>query len=492
MKTQYKLLLTVGGVYILTLGFIHRGAPSLRNEVDPNLVRVNNITSADEDAADESVVYKLSWKSKDNVFFKKVKQGNEGTADNNPVAEDEKKECDGMNTGWLGKPVFEKVSDGLHIFSAYFDERLPINYIRILGIVKTNKGKVDPKLFRNNFCMFKLDTADNSTTFVTVAMTFYEMCENHKRVYGGWIMSCEVPPSIRNVPKSLRIYSGRGNVTDLRNSKEFCVRSYGKNIDKRKLSYGVCVPPIYGQVKPKEVIEFIELNRILGAEKFIFYVELSESTISLDVQRVLRYYSSLNIVHLIDWPLPIRTELIWYHGQSLAINDCLYRHMNDFDHLLFVDLDEFIVPQKDMSTWDEIMTQLEKNDANSFFQASGFSFWSTYFSPDFSRKVFSSEMGTVSRTNRTRYFSYRRTKVIVRPDRVFEMGIHHVSRSWPDSRNYTVWTVPTKIAFIHHYRTCVREFGIPCSVVIPDYTVATKYGQQIKDNYLKILYDITY
>ena len=491
MKKLYKLLFIVGVVYLVTLVVIHRGAPILRSGTDSALVRVSN-SSDRATTADDIAAYKLNWRPKEKVFFKKLKSS-EFKAEDGFIEDDVSVfRCNGENTGPSGRNAFEQVAPGLHILSAYFDNRVATKYIRMMGTVRSFKGKVDPNVFKNKTCMFRVDDSQNSTAFVTVKMTFYEMCENHKRVYGGWIMSCEVPSELRDIPMSLRIFGGQGNISNLVNSKEICIKSFRKNVERRKLDYGICVPPVYGHVRPKEFIEFIELNRLLGADQFILYLELSEDTVSLDLQRVFRYYSSLNIIHLIMWQLPVRPEMIWYHGQSVAINDCLYRNMNNFHHIMFVDLDEFIVPQTNMERWDDVMTHLESKDLQSYRDASGFSFRSTYFAPDFSRRPFSSEMGTVVRTNRTRYFSYRRNKVIVRPTRIFEMGIHHVSRSWPDDQNYTVLPVPLKVAFIHHYRTCIREFGIPCNNRILDGTVADKYGQQTKDNYLKILNDITY
>lgn len=491
MKLQYKLLFIVGVVYLLTLGVIHRGAPILQGVVETGMVRVanSNVLVANSDDID---AYKLNWRPKEKMFFKKIRNNLKQPDDHYTESSVGTFRCDGTNTGPFGKTAFERVAEGIHILSAFFDDRTPTKFVRMLGTVKSVKGKVDRNVFFNKVCMFKLDSIQNSTAFITVEMTFYEMCENHKRSYGGWIFSCEVPAELRSIPTSLRVYGGLGNVTNLDNSKEICIKSFGKNVEKRKLNFGICVPPVYGKVKPKELIEFVELNRMLGADKFILYIEVSDDMISLDLQRVLRYYSSLNIVDLISWQLPVKPEMVWYHGQSVAINDCLYRYMYDFHHVSFIDLDEFLVPQKDLQTWNDVMAFLEKQDNGSFQQSSGFTFRSTYFSSDFSRRVFSSEMGTVVRTNRTRFFSYRRTKVIVRPSRVFEMGIHHVSRSWPDDKNYTVQSVPTDVAFIHHYRACIREFGIPCNNRIPDFTVPNKYGQQIKDNYLKTLYDITY
>lgn len=490
MKLQYKLLVVVGVVYLLTLFMINRGAPAVTESTS----NVPKVTATSASGPEDS--YRLRWKSKERIFFKKIRKGGEGekrmddgTSGFSELSSAEN--CDVKTTGPLGRPSFIGVADGIYIFSAYHDDRLPTKFVRMLGTVNS---KLKKHGLNRLACMFKVpEDYENSTSYIAMGVTFYEMCENHKRLHGGWIMSCEVPDdiSIKAPPTSVRVYSGQGNITDLINSKEICIQSSPKNLEKRKLNYGICVPPIYGTVKPRELIEFIELNRLLGADKFIFYMELSGETVSMDVQKVLKYYSSLHIVHLIHWQLPVRPDLIWYHGQSVAINDCLYRHMDNFKHLVFTDLDEFIIPQQNFSRWDDILQYLENKNGATLHEVSGFSFRSAYFSPEFSRRAFSSELGSIVQTNRTRQFSYRRNKVIVRPERIFELGIHHVSRSWPDSKNFTVLNVPSSAGFIHHYRTCVREFGISCKSRVLDFTVQNKYGKEISNNYLKILYDIT-
>ena len=70
-------------------------------------------------------------------------------------------------------------------------------------------------------------------------------------------------------------------------------------------------------------------------------------------------------------------------------------------------------------------------------------------------------------------FSRVRSKVIVRPNMVFELGIHHISRPLyslpavaPNTRPQTtqvvapvqVMVVPTEVAFVHHYRDCTNDY----------------------------------
>ena len=95
--------------------------------------------------------------------------------------------------------------------------------------------------------------------------------------------------------------------------------------------------------KTQEMIEFLELNQILGVTKFTLY----KHSVSEQVQCVLNYYEKQGIVEVLPWNLNmISHEEIHTEGIFAALNECLYRNMNKFKYLMFVDFDEFIVPQQ--------------------------------------------------------------------------------------------------------------------------------------------------
>jgi Glycosyltransferase family 92 len=50
-------------------------------------------------------------------------------------------------------------------------------------------------------------------------------------------------------------------------------------------------------------------------------------------------------------------------------------------------------------------------------------------------------------------------QVMVDPKRVFELGIHHVSRTLTDDQ-CSVYHVDPSDAIIHHYRHCVVDFDV--------------------------------
>ena len=250
--------------------------------------------------------------------------------------------------------------------------------------------------------------------------------------------------------------------------------------------FGLCVPPLYGTVEAKNFVEFIEFAKLVGVYKVVLYTfEIQD-----EISKILDYYKSIGFVETIQWTLPFHQKYIWNHGQSLAANDCLYRHMVDIDYLAFLDIDEILVPRNSDKTLGQLVHNLESIDMPDADSVSGFTFRSTFFDPEFSKYAEYNEAKAAVRTNRTARFSHFRNKVLVRPARVFEVGIHHISRSWPDYNNYSVAKVDPNVAAIHHYRTCINEFGIDCTNIIVDRTVSVKYGQQLNDNVMTTMMKI--
>ena len=191
--------------------------------------------------------------------------------------------------------------------------------------------------------------------------------------------------------------------------------------------------------------------------------------------KTLNYYVELGVVTLIDWNLPIDDKSIWYRGQLVAINDCLYRSMHAFNFLSFNDIDEFIVPHKHRNIPD-MVDSLQQTPLNVTAQVAspycGYSFQSTFFDPMLSGPS-THVLYDLESDLRTKTFSRVRTKVIVHPSEVFEVGIHHVSRPFVDqtSVNRTgVLNVDVDVGYVHHYRKCSSEFDykMNCQVFVRD------------------------
>lgn len=161
---------------------------------------------------------------------------------------------------------------------------------------------------------------------------------------------------------------------------------------------------------------------------------------------------------------------IWYNGQSLSIQDCLYRQMASSRYVVYSDVDEFLVPHRaDVANWTALAAVLERP------ATCGYQFTSAFFERPSAGAVVEDDaplqpdLMTMRSTQRSRHFSSIRTKCMVRPYQIFEAGIHHVSK--PIWAHLAVDRVDTDVAVLHHYRKCVAMFGMNCEGTVDDRTV---------------------
>lgn len=121
-----------------------------------------------------------------------------------------------------------------------------------------------------------------------------------------------------------------------------------KSFENEELS--LCVRPFFSindfnedqdQILRK-LVQFVSYYRLMGVREFNFY----ELTIFPKVRKYLTKLRKLHVnVNLRKWNLPTgNNSELWDYGSLGALNDCLYQNMGK-KHVIFIDLDEFIVPQ---------------------------------------------------------------------------------------------------------------------------------------------------
>ena len=353
--------------------------------------------------------------------------------------------------------VFRPITNDVTLFSAYWDSR-PNDFdnkdngtfIRIMAISKRGQK---PRLM----CSFP--TLAVRGAVVTSEISFYEMCENHGRPWGGYILSCRVPDTIESPMCSVTVQTQ----TQDPQPEEAPVTIRTIRPSGVPHNFATCVPPLFGNVGINQLTEFIEMTRALGSEHITFY----DYNVGKSSRAVLDYFAEQGLVSIIPWTLPSHINNgMWYYGQLLAIQDCLYRNMHSAYYVSFNDIDEYIVPHgPELKDWADMVRQLAKP------KGVGFSFISAFFDPfrTASKDSKYENFSALQTTQRTSGFSSIRTKCMVQPYRIFEKGIHHVSK--PIFADLEVSKVQESVAFLHHYRKCVSNFGMDCSRFEEDKTL---------------------
>ncbi|CAL1548065.1 unnamed protein product, partial [Lymnaea stagnalis] len=239
--------------------------------------------------------------------------------------------------------------------------------------------------------------------------------------------------------------------------------------------FAVCFAALHDYKHPSRLVHAIEINRVLGAEHFYVY----NYSVCNATDAAMRHYQRLGLLTVLPWSLP--TLDIWYYGQNLAINDCVYRNRFVSRFVVIQDTDELIVPTRH-SSWGEVINVIE-SDRDSTTNSSvrddtspyaSYSFESTLNKgmPDLTtweelKKNFSisgeeEQFITnnsiilflhVMRVNWTYKFNDR-SKTIVRPEHVIFSGIHY-THALRDHAPFTV--VSVDLAVVQHFYKMISD-----------------------------------
>ena len=277
--------------------------------------------------------------------------------------------------------------------------------------------------------------------------------ENWHLEYSACFILCPVTKPY--VPQSVSIVSSKEDPVV---SNQLPVHNYmnGTGTSEVKTdikSVGVCVQPVhFNYDKILELLEFIELNKILGVTKFTLY----NHTISPDVSCILEQYVIEGSVEVLPWELNIESKTeIRIEGIFAAFNDCLYRNMNDFQYLMLIDFDEFIIPHI-TETLPQMLSYIDSSPKVQGRVTSSYIFQNAFFYRQFpDDDQAESILRVLRKTQRKSKFHPPsvRSKYICVARNINEVGNHFI---WEFSHGNR-FNVPTEYGYLHHYRTC--EFG---------------------------------
>ncbi|XP_071540591.1 uncharacterized protein [Panulirus ornatus] len=353
------------------------------------------------------------------------------------------------------------------VYSAYYDDRKG-KIIRVIGTTQTKKSdRVWCKYWYSN----------SSTLIVNGAIKIIR--ENWNLKFSACFIACPliiykngkqpIPP-----PESVSIMADPGgNATN-----KLRVMNLDVNKEEVRNTFAVCVKPLHFDYNSvNQMIEFIELNKILGVEHFTLY----NHTIGKDVDCILKQYADQGVVSILPWKLDIKSQKeIRTEGLFAALNDCLYRYMYQYKYILMIDLDEYIVPHANTSLPELVRYLHTKADAK---KIGAISFQNSFFYlqwPDDPSSASLPPLVTLRKTRRRQRFHphKQRSKYIAVTPFVVEAGNHFV---WEFLPGKGTLNVPNEVAFLHHYRVC--EFGGDDCVRNPRITDTSMY--RYKDTLVK-------
>jgi len=350
------------------------------------------------------------------------------------------------------KTKFKKVGPGVWLYSAFVDEHCPevgenSTCVTLLTLSEYNLTK-EEEIWR---CYLKSNGGSDSRGRVLFQKVEKESTGKNYL----WKISC--------------VGHLKLDVQTVRVVRENRVGATVK-VERPKVNHkdqqvlGVCLAGVLwsdGEETTDDLISFLEYYRHVGAQMVTIYA-LPQV---LKVVAVLDYYRSIGFLEVIEWDIPmnlLKSPSLEYFGQNVLLHDCLFRGRNQYEYLLYSDLDERILPTTPNTSLIENIRELDAGEISSFGLL--VTFYLSLWKADMSRlkELYKGvqkipnirEAILIERETRPQWEYKYRSRYIVKPHLVEELAIHYVARSVPGFRTLELSRDQIALA---HFRTAKRS-----------------------------------
>nr|XP_034180995.1 uncharacterized protein LOC117604715 [Osmia lignaria]XP_034180996.1 uncharacterized protein LOC117604715 [Osmia lignaria]XP_034180997.1 uncharacterized protein LOC117604715 [Osmia lignaria] len=258
-----------------------------------------------------------------------------------------------------------RTSNGtFQFFGAFYDRRKLSRIgpaVRIVGMI----DRIEPTV--KTHCQLWYDGEREPKIVETLEYKYiwYSKWGNYKQgIYQPYVIACKIPQShwLKGPPASVSMVekpcdTATNNLRVIYNKPE------------RKKDFAVCVKGLdfLHEDLSVRLVEWIELITLLGADKIFFY----QLQVHPNVTKILDHYQRLGKVHVTPLTLPggqpnvpafqhmYLTKKTNHKRQNELIpyNDCLYKHMYEYEYIALLDVDEVIMPVQD-DTWQQLMKRV--------------------------------------------------------------------------------------------------------------------------------------
>ena len=306
-----------------------------------------------------------------------------------------------------------------------------------------------------------------------------------KQFFVEYIMSCQLPTN-QFAPRYVSI------VLDECSASDILVPVTVPQKSNHTIDFGVCVAASYGHVDIATVVQWFELHKMLGVKEFNIY----NVSVSSSMKEVLQYYTSTGdlTLHHMSPIIPKSDDWTTYMNSLPTLNHCFFTNMYRYEHVIIVDLDEFITPKGSENINYTILVHNIKQKYKLGKKWTTVVFANEYFfydySPDKTQPNYLPFLRQRLRKATTPFF--KRVKSMSNPRMCMFVGNHECVKRFPGTKVHTV--VAPEIATNHHYRHCYFPPNGTCSTLKPSILddAMLKYGLQLDRRVRPILEDLHY
>ncbi|XP_068633581.1 uncharacterized protein [Battus philenor] len=239
------------------------------------------------------------------------------------------------------------------LYAAYYDERTPQRYVRILAIFHGRKISLEEPLF----CQTRPRNPSEESIEVVAAkpleMWWHEWDANSNEVETPLLLSCPLIDSLNEIS----VVSVVKEPCD--DPSNAFVLNPTNGIIKYKRKFTICVKDMnFNYNIADNLLEWFETNKILGVDLVDVYVD----EISKKTENLLMNYNSQGYTRLFHVPIKNKEKRsLWQRRRDhlITYNDCLYRNLAESEYIIPLDVDEILLP-KIAFNLSELLQRLRK------------------------------------------------------------------------------------------------------------------------------------
>ncbi|KAM3965214.1 uncharacterized protein ACR2FA_000601 [Aphomia sociella] len=225
------------------------------------------------------------------------------------------------------------------LYAAYYDERTPQRYVRILASFRGQNFSTEEPLFCQTRPMNAFENSVEVVAAKPLEIWWHEWDANSLSVETPLLLSCPLTEPLYG-PSVVSI------VTEPCNNpfNAFLLKPNEKNSTNNR-SFTVCVKDIsFDKDVSQNLIEWIETNKLLGVNIIDMYID----RVNEETQKVLLHYRDKGFVRLYQVPIKNKpNRSLWQRRRDhiITYNDCLYRNIIESEFVIPLDIDEVILPK---------------------------------------------------------------------------------------------------------------------------------------------------
>ncbi|KAJ0176603.1 hypothetical protein K1T71_007782 [Dendrolimus kikuchii] len=260
-----------------------------------------------------------------------------------------------INRTWMPgiaqEPDWQRVEGTqVSLYAAYYDNRTPQKYVRILASYHGRNFSASGILYCQTRSQNSYEESLEVVTAKPLEIWWHEWDTLSAEIDSPLLLSCPLTESLFNTAIVSIVTEPCENPTN-----SFIINPVKRNRYKRKFT--ICVKDMnFNEDISQYLIEWIETNKILGADIIDIYVD----NVSKDIEAVLSYYRDKNQLRLFNVPTKYKPDRTFWQRRRdhiITYNDCLYRNMEESEFIIPIDIDEIVLP-KIATTWSELISRL--------------------------------------------------------------------------------------------------------------------------------------